>query len=52
MGTGLFLDLRGAKTENILLMSDDLSGVDQISRSAADVPESALILQANNLSKK
>jgi len=48
-GTELFLDLRGSQTENILLMSNDLSGIDQVSRSATDVPESALILQANNL---
>ena len=51
-GTELFLDLRGAKTKSILLMSNDFSGIEQISRSEADVPESALILQANNLSKK
>jgi polygalacturonase len=51
-GTELFLDLHGAQAKNILLMSNDFSSIDQICRSAADVPESALILQANNLSKK
>jgi hypothetical protein len=50
--TGLFLDLSGLKTDNILLMSNDFSGIAQVSRSAVDVPESALILQADNLSKK
>ncbi len=51
-GTELFLDLRGSQAENILLMSNDFSGIDQISRSTADVPKSALILQANRLPAK
>ncbi len=51
-GTELFLDLRGPQAENILLMSNDFSGIDQISRSTADVPKSALILQANRLPEK
>jgi polygalacturonase len=51
-GTELFLDLHGPLTEDILLMCNGFNGIGQISRSAADVPESALILQANNLSKK
>ena len=51
-GTELFIDLRGKQTGNVLLMCNDFSGVDQISRYADDVPESALILEANNLPKK
>jgi len=51
-GTELFLDLRGSQTEDILLMSNDLSGIDQISRSTADVLKSALVLQANRLPEK
>jgi polygalacturonase len=51
-GTEPFLDLSGSKTENILLMSNDFSGINQISCSAADVPKSALILHANNLPEK
>jgi polygalacturonase len=51
-GTELFLDLQGSQTEDVLLTSNDLSDVAQISRSAADIPESALVLQANRLPKK
>jgi hypothetical protein len=51
-GTELFLDLRGSLAKNILFMSNDFSGVNQISHSSADVPESALILRANNLPEK
>ncbi len=47
--TELFLDLRGPQTENILLLSNDFSGVEEITRLAADVPKSALVLQANQL---
>jgi polygalacturonase len=48
-GTELFLDLRGPQTGNILLMSNDLASVRQITRFAADVSESALVLQTNRL---
>lgn len=51
-GTKLFLDLYGPQTEDILLMTNDFNGIDQIFRSSADVPKSALILHANNLSEK
>jgi len=50
--TELFLDLYGSKTEDILLVSNDLSGIDQVSRSAADVPKSALVFEANSLPEK
>jgi hypothetical protein len=46
-GTGLFLDLWGAKTKSILLLSNDLSRVKEIAHFAADVPKSALVLKGN-----
>ena len=51
-GTELFLDLGGPQTRNILLLSNDFSGVKEVSHPAADVPESALGLQANQLPAK
>ncbi len=51
-GTELFLDLRGPQSRNILLLSNDFSGVKEISRLAADVPDSALSLAANQLPAK
>jgi polygalacturonase len=48
-GTELFLDLCGPRTKNILLLSNDFSGVEEISRLAADVSKSALALKANQL---
>ncbi len=51
-GTELFLDLRGAQTKNISLLSNDLGGVKEISRLASDVPDSALGLAANQLPAK
>ena len=50
--TKLFLDLDGSRTENILLLSNDLSYVKEIAHSAAEVPESALTLIANKLPKE
>jgi len=51
-GTELFLDLRGAQTKDILLLSNDLSRVKEIANLAAEVPEFALVLQANQLPEK
>jgi polygalacturonase len=51
-GTELFLDLQGPRTRNILLLSNDFSGVKEVSHLAADVPESALGLAANQLPAK
>jgi polygalacturonase len=51
-GTELFIDLRGYQTKDILLLSNDLSRVKEIANLAADVPESALVLQANQLPEK
>ncbi len=51
-GTELFLDLRGPQTRNVLLLSNDFSGVKGIAHRADDVPESALALQANQLPPK
>jgi len=48
-GTDLFLDLCGSQTEGILLMSNDLSDIDQVWQSTSDVLKSAVILQSNNL---
>jgi len=48
-GTELFLDLWGPRTGNVLLMSSDLQGVEQISRLDEEVPKSALSLKANQL---
>jgi polygalacturonase len=48
-GTERFLDLNGPQTGNILLLSNDFSGVGEISRLAPDVGKSALALQANRL---
>ncbi len=47
--TELFLDLHGQQTKEILLISNDLSGVKEISNLDADVPKSALSLKANQL---
>jgi len=52
IGIELFLDLRGSQTENILLMSNDFSGIDQISNSAKSISKSALVLKANRLPEK
>jgi len=46
-GTELFLDLQGPQTDNILLMSNDLSRVEEVAHLAPEVPKSALVLQAN-----
>jgi polygalacturonase len=48
-GAEPFLDLSGPQTGSILLMGNDLARVKQITHLAADVPESALALQANRL---
>ncbi len=48
-GTELFLSLQGSQTKNILLLTNDLSRTEQIAHLAPDVPESALILQANHM---
>jgi hypothetical protein len=50
--TELFLDLNGSLTKNIMLLSNDLSGVKEIANSSDDVSESALILKANQLPKE
>lgn len=50
--TELFLDLCGPRTENILLMSNDLNGIGQLYRSTTDVSDSALVLEANKLPVK
>ena len=50
--TGLFLYLDGSRTKNILLLSNDLSGVKEIANSSDDVSESALVLKANQLPKE
>ncbi len=51
-GTALFLDLSGPQTKNILLLSNDLSRAKEVTHFAADVPKSALVLQANQLPEK
>ena len=50
--TDLFLNLDGPRTKNVLLLSNDLSGVKEIANSSNDVSESALILKANQLPKE
>ncbi|MCP4261846.1 MAG: glycoside hydrolase family 28 protein [Planctomycetes bacterium] len=47
--TELFLDLDGSLTNNILLLSNNFSYVNEIASSSDDVPESALTLIANML---
>jgi len=47
--TELFLDLHGPQTGNILLMSNDLSRVEEVAYFDPDVPRSALVLQANHI---
>ena len=47
--TELFLCLEGSRTKNVLLLSNDLSHVKEIIDTSKDVPESALILKANQL---
>jgi hypothetical protein len=51
-GTELFLDIRGSRSQNIVLFANDLSGVKEIVRKTANVPESAVVLKDNYLSKK
>jgi len=48
-GTELFLDLQGPQTKSIHLLSNDFSRTAQIAHSAPDVPESALVLEANHM---
>ena len=50
--TELFLNLNGSHTKNILVLSNNLSGVKEIAHSASDVPESVLSLIANKLPKE
>jgi hypothetical protein len=50
--TELFLELNGARTKNILLLSNDLRGVKEIANSSEDVSESAFVLKANLLPKE
>ena len=50
--TDLFLYLEGSRTKNVLLLSNDLSHVKEIANSSNDVPESALVLMANQLPKE
>jgi hypothetical protein len=50
--TDLFLYLDGSRTKNILLLSNDLSGVKEIANSSDDVSESVLVLKANQLPKE
>lgn len=50
--TELFLDLCGPQTKNVLLLSNDFSRVKKIAHLATDVPESAIVLQANPLPEK
>jgi polygalacturonase len=50
--TELFLDVDGPQTKNIVLFSNDLSGVKDIVHKTSDVPESAVVLKANYLSKE
>jgi hypothetical protein len=47
--TDLLLCLEGSRTDNILLLSNDLSQVKEIANFATDVPESVLTLTANKL---
>jgi len=48
-GTELFLEISGSKTNNIVLFSNDLSGVKKIVKKASDTPESIVIMKANHL---
>jgi polygalacturonase len=50
--TELFLELNGTRAKNILLLSNDLSHVKEISKSSNDVSESVLVLKANQLPKE
>jgi hypothetical protein len=50
--TDFFLYLDGSRTKNILLLSNDLSGVKEIANSSDDVSESVLVLKANQLPKE
>ena len=45
--TDLFLYLDGFRTKNIVMLSNDLSGVKEIANSSEDVSESALVLKSN-----
>jgi polygalacturonase len=51
-GTELFLDVRGSRSENIVLFANDFSGVEKIVSKTANTPESAVVLKANYLSQK
>jgi len=50
--TGLFLDLAGPKTKDILLLANDLSKTKQPYRKTDNIPDSAVILTANRLPDK
>jgi polygalacturonase len=50
--TELFLELNGTRAQNILLFSNDLRNVKEVTHSTTDVSESALVLKANLLPKE
>jgi polygalacturonase len=50
--TELFLDVRGPRTNDIMLFANDLSSVGKVLRKGADVPESALVFKANYASEE
>jgi len=45
--TEIFLDVRGVRTNDIMLFANDFSSVKEVVHKAPDVPESALVLRAN-----
>lgn len=49
VGTDVFLDLQGAKSERVMLMANDLSGVARVAEIGPEVSKTALAQRANHL---
>jgi hypothetical protein len=47
LGTDVFLELQGPRSERVTLAGNDLKGVSKIVEMAAEVPEMALFKMAN-----
>jgi polygalacturonase len=51
-GTGLFLRLEGGRSKHIVLMANDFSAAGSVVRRGSDVPETAVVQEANVGSKE
>jgi len=52
VGTDIFLELQGAQSDNVVLMGNDLSGVNKVVQISPDVPKGAFFELANHTAQK